>query len=113
MSDPTRTNRAGSTLEVLYFDGCPSHASLLPVVRDLAAKHDVELNQLRIETVEQSEKSRFLGSPTVRLNGIDIEPGAQARTDFGMKCRIYRSSEGQSGVPPRAWIERALSEVER
>lgn len=113
MADPTHNDGAGPALEVLYFDGCPSHEQLLPVVRDLAAQHDVELSQLRIETVEQAEESRFLGSPSVRVNGVDVEPGAEDRTDFGMKCRIYRSSEGQSGLPPRAWIEHALSEVER
>ncbi len=97
------------TLEVLYFDGCPSHDRLLPVLRELAAEHDVALEQLHVETAEQAEQSRFLGSPTVRVDGVDVEPGAQERTDFGLKCRIYRSSEGQSGLPPREWIERALS----
>ena len=97
------------TLEVLYFDGCPSHDRLLPVLHELAAEHDVALEQLHIETAEQAEQSRFLGSPTVRVDGVDVEPGAQERTDFGLKCRIYRSSEGQSGLPPTEWIERALS----
>ncbi len=113
MPAPTPTSKTGSLLEVLYFDGCPSHGRLLPVLHELAAEHHVELKQLRIETTEQAEQSHFLGSPTVRYNGIDVEPGAQERTDFGMKCRIYRSSEGQSGVPPRVWIERALSDAAR
>jgi hypothetical protein len=45
------------------------------------------------------------------VNGRDVEPGAECRTDFGMKCRLYRSPAGLSGVPPREWIERALNEA--
>ncbi len=117
MSEPTRPDKSGRpatmALEVLYFEGCPSHDRLLPVLHELAAKHDVAIEQLRIETAEQAEQSRFLGSPTVRVNGIDVEPGAEKRRDFGLKCRIYRSSEGQSGLPPREWIERVLYEADR
>ena len=99
-------------LEVLYFDGCPSHDRLLPVLRELAAEHAVELKQRRIETVEHAEDARFLGSPTVRVDGVDVEPSAQARMDFGLKCRLYPSSDGRTGgVPPRAWIARALCEA--
>jgi hypothetical protein len=98
-------------IELLYFDGCPSHERLLPSLRELAATPGVELEQQRIETLEQAERERFLGSPSVRINGVDIEPGAQERTDFGLKCRLYRGPGGHSGLPPREWIQRALSEA--
>lgn len=96
------------TLEVLYFDGCPSHERLLPVVRALAAEYGVRLTQRRIEDAAQAQQARFLGSPSIRVNGLDIEPGADERTDFGLKCRLYRAPDGQSGLPPEAWIRRAL-----
>lgn len=99
------------TLEVLYFDGCPGHDRLLPVLRELAAQHGLALTQRRIESARDAEQARFLGSPSVRVNGIDVEPGADERTDFGLKCRLYRSPEGQSGLPPRGWIDRALCEA--
>ena len=96
------------TLEVLYFDGCPSHERLLPVLRALATEHGLQLTERRIEDAAQAERTRFLGSPSVRVNGVDVEPGAEQRTDFGMNCRLYRSRDGQSGLPPEAWIRRAL-----
>lgn len=95
-------------LEVLYFDGCPSHERLLPYLRELAAEHGVELEQQAIETTEHAEQTRFLGSPSVRVSGADVEPGAEQRTDYGLKCRLYRSPEGQSGLPPHEWIEHAI-----
>ena len=96
-------------VELLYFDGCPSHERLLPTVRRLVAEAGAELQVRAVETLEAAEIERFLGSPTLRVNGVDVDPGAGERDDFGLKCRIYRSEEeGQSGVPPEAWISAAL-----
>jgi hypothetical protein len=96
------------TIEVLYFDGCPSHERLMPLVRELAAERGLEITLRRIADAHQAEQARFLGSPSVRVDGIDVEPGAGERTDFGLKCRLYRSPAGQSGIPPREWIIDAL-----
>jgi len=85
-----------------------SHEQLMPTLRELAGAHHADLVKSRVETAEHAEDARFLGSPSVRVDGRDVEPGAQTRTDYGIKCRLYRSPAGQSGLPPRAWIERAL-----
>ena len=95
-------------LEVLYFDGCPSHGQLMPTLRELADAHDAELVQSRVETTEHAHAARFLGSPSVRVNGRDVEPGTHTRFDYGIKCRLYRSPSGQSGLVPMEWIEQAL-----
>lgn len=95
-------------VELLYFDGCPGYAELLPRLRELAQGYELELRA--VETPEQAERERFLGSPSVRVDGVDIEPGAATRDDFGMKCRLYRTEEGQSHAPPERWIRSALSD---
>ena len=98
-------------VEFLYFEGCPSHERLQPHLEDLMrdAGLATSLEVRRVESDEAAEAERFLGSPTVRINGRDIEPGADQRTDFGLKCRLYRSEHGASGVPPEEWITAALS----
>jgi hypothetical protein len=98
------------TIELLYFDGCPSHDALLPRLRELLRDLDVqvEIELRRVETPEAAEADRFLGSPTVRIDGRDVEPGAHSRTDFGLKCRIYRGPEGASPLPSDDWIIDAL-----
>ena len=96
-------------VEMLFFDGCPSHERLLPRVRELAEEAGAELVLRRVETLEQAERERFPGSPTVRVDGRDIDPGASEHTDYGLKCRIYRSQElGQTPLPPTQWIRAAL-----
>lgn len=70
------------TLEVLYFDGCPSHERLRPMLRELARRHESELTERRIDSLADAQASRFLGSPSVRVDGVDVEPGAHERTDY-------------------------------
>jgi hypothetical protein len=79
---------------------------LRQLLQDQGVETDIELR--RVETPEAAEVERFLGSPTVRIDGRDVEPGAGGRTDFGLKCRIYRGPAGASPVPPDEWIIDAL-----
>ena len=99
-------------IEVLYFDGCPSHERLMPRLRELLdrAGVDTAVDLVHIGSLEAAERQRFLGSPTVRVDGVDVDPGALARTDFGLKCRLYPSPDGgQRGVPPDEWITVAVT----
>jgi hypothetical protein len=67
-----------------------------------------EIELRRVESREAAERERFLGSPTLRVDGRDVEPGAAERRDFGLKCRIYRSEAGQSGAPADEWVLEAI-----
>ena len=97
-------------IEVLYFGGCPNHEALLPRLRELLDQAQVaspvELVEVPDDAAAQSQ--RFLGSPTLRVDGRDVEPGAELRTDFGLKCRLYRTEDGFAGVPPDDWVLDAL-----
>jgi len=94
------------TIEILYFDGCPNHAPTEELVRDVigALSVDAEIRLERVETPEAAEKARFIGSPTVRIDGVDIDPVARDASRFGLTCRRY----GTVGVPPRELIEAAI-----
>lgn len=96
-----------SPVQLLYFEGCPGFEQLAPRLRELVGgRDDVEL--IAIDTAEAADRFRFLGSPTVRVDGMDVEPGADSRTDFGMKCRLYPGAAGPSHVPSDEWILEAL-----
>jgi hypothetical protein len=94
------------TVELLYFAGCPSYEALLPRLRELLSEagSETRVELRRVETPEEAEAERFLGSPSLRIDGRDVEPGADTRTDFGLKCRIYRGPGGASPTPPDEWI---------
>lgn len=97
-------------VELLYFDGCPSHERFLPRLRELVAEAGLanEVQSRRVESPEAAIAERFLGSPTIRVDGIDIEPNADSRSDFGLKCRIYNTPDGLGGVPREEWVVDAL-----
>src|SRR2546427_4587434 len=98
-------------VELQYFDGSPSHEQLRPRLEQLVREAGIEepLELRRVESPEAAEAEHFLGSPTVRVDGEDVDPGAGERTDYGLKCRLYRSEESASGGPPPGWIRSALA----
>jgi hypothetical protein len=98
-------------IELLYFDGCPNHEALLPHLEQLlrSAELPVQITLRKVPDDAAAQCERFLGSPTVRVDGRDVEPGAEDRHDFGLKCRLYRTQAGLRGAPPDEWILDALT----
>lgn len=98
-------------VEVLYFDGCPNHEALLPRLHELMALAGVDapVHLRHIDSVEAAERERFLGSPTLRIDGVDVDPSARGRSDFGLKCRLYHSAEGLRGIVPDELVLAALT----
>ena len=98
------------TIELLYFDGCPSHAAFLPRLRELLDRAGVQVpvQQRRVQSDEDARRERFLGSPTLRIDGVDVDPGAGRQTDFGLWCRLYPTADGLRGTPPDEWVLAAL-----
>lgn len=101
---------AVATVEVLYFAGCPNAQTTRALVEDVATELGVTID-LRLSEVESGEiaQVRFLGSPSVRVNGHDVEPGADERDTFIFGCRVYRTEHGLSGQPSREWLKTALA----
>jgi len=72
-------------IEVLYFDGCPSTDAVLPRLRDLLAQLGAtdRLELRRVETIGDAERERFLGSPSVRVDGYDTSPAQTSAPTTG------------------------------
>lgn len=100
-------------LELLWFDGCPNHTAarelLLDVVRQKGV--DVELIDIDVSDPGLAQHHKFPGSPTIRVNGRDVEPGFQDSGDYTPRCRLYLTEMGPKGVPERAWIESAIEQA--
>jgi hypothetical protein len=99
-------------VEILYFEDCPNHEEARTLVERVAAELRIEPE---IETVEvaaeAAQRLRFLGSPSVRVEGRDVEPGADARTDYAFSCRVYRREGWFSAQPEALWVRDALAEA--
>ncbi len=97
-------------IEFLWFEGCPGYvparALLDDVIAQLAPGTPVESIDASDPVVAQEH--HFPGSPTIRVDGRDIDPDFRDTGDYTPRCRLYRTPDGLRGVPPRAWIEAAL-----
>ena len=97
-------------VEILYFDGCPNHRPAAALVdrvsRELGINLDVRL--VNVPDNETAQRVRFLGSPTIRVEGHDIDPHTDKRNDYGLSCRVYRTDNGVKGQPDERWLRDAL-----
>jgi len=97
-------------IDVYFWEGCPSHPEALELLNAVLAEHGiatpVELHE--VFTQEQAEELRFPGSPTIRVDGRDVDPEG-AQDPAMLACRIYRLPDGRpSPVPSREQLEEAL-----
>ena len=98
-------------VEILARKDCDNRAMTVIVVERVAAEMDiaVELEEIDVTSEAQAKKRRFLGSPSVRVDGLDVEPGMMDSTDFTLGDRIYRSGDrGLQAWPDDRWIRAAL-----
>ena len=97
-------------MELLYFDGCPNHLGTKELVERVATEVgvDLDLRLIEVRRPEDAYRMRFLGSPSIRIDGHDVEPGADDREQFEYACRVYRTDAGLAGQPAADWVRAAL-----
>jgi len=97
-------------IELLYVASCPGHAVALERLRATlsAAMVHTPVNEVLVSDAATAQSLKFPGSPTIRINGEDVEPHSERVAPYGLMCRLY--SDG-SGAPSeqrlRLAIERA------
>jgi len=97
-------------IEFLYFQNCPSYKSVLALLEQILLENNihVSIEKIEITTRESAVQHRFLGSPSIRINGEDIE-GREEASEYGLKCRIY--PETGSGIPSETTLRKALQQA--
>jgi len=96
-------------VSILYFEGCPNHVPAVDRVREVIQAEGVyaEVVELEIRDEISAKAQGFLGSPTIRINGVDIEPSARGAEPLGMACRRYLG-----GLPSHELICTAIREAQ-
>jgi hypothetical protein len=98
------------TVELLFWKGCPSYPEarelLEEVLRERGNGAAIEMRE--VKTHDEAQRLRFPGSPTIRIDGRDVDP-AGAESPPALSCRIYRLPDGRvSPLPTREQLEEAL-----
>jgi len=97
-------------VELLYWEGCPSHAKALQELKEAMADVGRDPGGVvvrEVTTEAQAGTERFVGSPTVRIDGMDVQPPGEEPA--GLTCRVYRRRDGRiSPTPDPADLRDAL-----
>jgi len=86
-------------IELLYFDSCPSWQIALETLNSALREERITetVNVMEIMNDEQAGQEKFLGSPSIRINGIDL--WFEQRENYSLSCRVYATPEGVKGSP--------------
>ncbi len=101
------------TIDFLYSEDCPYHEEAFQALLKVLKRNGwaAGIHRIVVKDMTQAERNRFLGSPTIRANGHDLEPGAGSRTDFGLGCREYTIGGKKTSVLTEEFIEDALKRI--
>jgi hypothetical protein len=98
-------------VELLFWDGCPSHPEALADLRAAMAELGLDPDTVlvrEVDTDQRADRERFVGSPTIRIDGEDVDPPGDDEP-VGLTCRVYRLRDGRvSPVPDPAVLREAL-----
>jgi len=98
----------GVRIELLHWRGCPSTDEARELLDELlTGRDDAELVIREVHTQEEAEELAFPGSPTIRVDGADVDPGGASARPL-LTCRIYYVDGRVSPVPSREQLEEAL-----
>ena len=98
-------------VEFLFWEECPSHGEALALLREVLAVtgRESELRVVEVHTHDHAVRLAFPGSPTIRVDGRDVDPAGAAAARPALTCRIYHLPDGRpSPVPSRTHLEEAL-----
>ncbi len=97
-------------IDFLYWEECPSHDEALRRLRAVLAEEGTaaEVAVTHVDTEALARALRFPGSPTIRVDGRDIQSEAAA-ADGRLTCRLYLLDDGRpSPLPSAEMIRRAI-----
>ena len=91
-------------MEFLWWRECPSWERALDMLReqmDAAGLDPDSIESREIDTEEAAERQEFVGSPTIRVDGRDVQPPREDDL-AGLVCRVYRRRDGRASPLPDA-----------
>jgi hypothetical protein len=110
VTDRQPTGARRPLVEVLITPDCPHRDAAITLAQRVCERSGgtAEVRVIQVPDQAAAERLRFLGSPTIRVNGRDIEPGAEGNHEYVCGCRLYRGEHSLHGLPEEAWLRQAL-----
>ena len=101
------------TIEVLYSPDCPNYLPAVQRVKEALLEEQVlaEIRHVEVLDAGMAAGLVFLGSPSIRVNGVDVESPARSNGVVGLCCRIYVGRNGREGAPSIELIREAIRQA--
>jgi len=99
------------TVDILYNEACEHYPKTIQYVKNILAEEGIDavVNEINVATEEQAKQFNFVGSPTIRINGEDIESEAEQRQGHVRDtCRVYNYKGQMYVTPQKEFIRAAL-----
>ena len=109
----TQTPRRVAKIGIFFIEGCPGVLPTAKHIKEVIAEEsiDAEISLILIETPEDARQLHFTGSPTVRINGVDIETNIKDIKNYGLRSRLYTINGKNSGYPSKDMIKDAIKKI--
>jgi len=98
------------SIQFQYTEDCPSHEAALKRLNQVLGEEGVrtKVHVVKVDTDAQARALNFVGSPTILINGVDIDPPPSDAV-AALSCRAYRLEDGRiSPLPSAKMMRRAL-----
>jgi hypothetical protein len=97
-------------IELFYFDGCPSYKQALTNVKEALRAEGLpdEVEIVPVISPADAQSKRFLGSPTIRIDGVDLEGSDADTREYAFGCRVYLDDKKSVGWPSVEQVRNAL-----
>ncbi len=103
------------SVELLWWEGCPNTGEALAILRAEMASLGLDTEAIEVREVStdaDAEREQFVGSPTIRVDGRDVQPVPDE--PIGLSCRVYRLADGRiSPLPAREEVRQTLRDAMR
>ncbi len=98
-------------IDYLFFKGCPSHERGFELLNEVLQEEGVtaDIERIEVDSDQQAVDLKFLVSPTIRVNGVDIDPEAESTKHYALTCRVYKIEDGRGWpLPAKDLIRNAI-----
>ncbi|NOY78288.1 MAG: DUF2703 domain-containing protein [Calditrichaeota bacterium] len=100
-------------IDFLYNPKCPHTEETLQNLVTALKKNGwpAGIHSVQIKDLNQAKRAHFLGSPTIRINGHDLQENASPSERYSLDCRTFLIDGKPASVPTVDFLEEAIRKI--
>ncbi|MBI3535989.1 MAG: DUF2703 domain-containing protein [Chloroflexi bacterium] len=101
-------------IELLYTADCAHYVTARKLLNEVVAEEKIAttIEEIRVMNEQDARRLEFLGSPSIRVEGMDVESFSTQPRKSSLRCRLYRENGSAFGYPPKNMIRSTILAVQ-